>query len=36
MQKNFLTLQDGIYSNELAPGPDGKLQRTNLLRFLSA
>ena len=31
MQKNFLNLQDGIYTNERGPGPDGKLQRTNLL-----
>jgi hypothetical protein len=31
MQKNFLNLQDEIYSNERAPGPGGKSQRTNLL-----
>ena len=27
----MFTLQDGIYTNERGPGPDGKLQRTNLL-----
>ena len=27
----MLTLQDGIYTNERGPGPDGKLQRSNLL-----
>ena len=31
MQKNFLNLQDEIYSNERAPGLGGKSQRTNLL-----
>ena len=30
MQKNCFTLQDEIYSNERAPGPGAKLQRTNL------
>ena len=27
----MLTLQDGIYTNERRPAPDGKLQRSNLL-----
>jgi uncharacterized protein (DUF362 family) len=27
----MLTLQDGIYTNERGPAPDGKLQRSNLL-----
>ncbi|MBT8369492.1 MAG: DUF362 domain-containing protein [Deltaproteobacteria bacterium] len=27
----MFTLQDGIYTNERGPGPDGKLHRTNLL-----
>jgi uncharacterized protein (DUF362 family) len=27
----MLTLQDGIYTNERGPGPDGKLHRSNLL-----
>ena len=27
----MFTLQDGIYTNEQGPGPDGKLHRTNLL-----
>jgi uncharacterized protein (DUF362 family) len=27
----IFTLQDGIYTNERGPGPDGKLHRTNLL-----
>jgi hypothetical protein len=27
----MLILQDGIYTNERGPGPDGKLQRSNLL-----
>jgi len=30
MPPNF-TLQDGIFTNERGPGPDGKLHRTNLL-----
>ena len=27
----MLTLQDGIYTNERGPGPDGKMHRSNLL-----